>query len=181
MATRRQWSTAVEDANIVETEKPAFEKAPAKAIFPIDPPAKIGGEPAEHPLQEVEIGSAAECLLHAVEENRPPGLYRRVDVAEIPLIGRDLTGRVQINLAQKQVELLFGEIDIDRRQRKCMKGKVPGGEPRILPLVRHRDDVIADHVEPLAVADLPGRGPHWIGAVLLEPSVRVVKEVLLAP
>src|SRR5215469_4578368 len=181
MTTGRQWRTAVENTDIIESEKPAFEEAPAKAVFPIDPPAEIRGEPAEHPLQEVEVSSAAECLLHAVEENRRPGLYRRVDVAEIPLIGRDLTGRVQINLAQKQVELLFGEIDIDRRQRECMKGKVPRREPRILPLVRHRDDVIAEHVEPLAVADLPGRGPHWIGAVLLEPSVRVVKEVLLTP
>src|SRR5262249_4078159 len=110
MSASRQWRTAVEDTDIIEAEKPAFKKAPTKAIFPIDPPAEIGGEPAEHPLQEVEIGSAAQRLLHAVEENRRPGLYRRVDVAEVPLIRRDLTGRVQINLAQKQIELLFGEI-----------------------------------------------------------------------
>ena len=34
-----------------------------------------------------------------------------------------------------------------------MKRKVPGGKPRVLPLVRHRDDVVVDHVEPLHVAD----------------------------
>src|SRR6516225_4960598 len=156
MTTGRQWRTAVEDADIIESEKPAFKKAPAKAILAIDPPAEIGGEPAEHPLQETEIGSAVQRLLHAVEKNSRPGLYWRVDVAEIPLIGRDLTGRVQIDLAQKQVELLLGEIAIDNRQRERVKREVPRGEPGILPLVRHRDDMIADHVEPLAVANLAG-------------------------
>src|SRR6516162_2822944 len=149
MAAGRQWRTAVEHADIIEAEKPAFKKAPAKAVLAIDPPAEICGEPAEHPLQKVEIGSAAERLLHAVEENRRPGLYRRVDVAEIPLIGRDLTGRVQINLAQKQVELLLGEIDIDGQQRELVKAMVPGGALLFHPQVGIRDDVIADHVEPL--------------------------------
>src|SRR6516225_972224 len=62
-----------------------------------------------------------------------------------------------------------------------MKGEVPGGEPRIFPLVRHRDDMIADHVEPLAVANLAGRGPHWVGIVFHEPFIGMVKEILLAP
>jgi hypothetical protein len=33
---------------------------------------------------------------HAVEEDRCPGLYRRVDIAEVPFIGGDLAGRMQI-------------------------------------------------------------------------------------
>src|SRR3984893_19183097 len=41
--------------------------------------------------------------------------------------------------------------------------------------------MLADHVEPLAVAHLMGRRPHRIVAVFLEPFVGVVKEVLLAP
>ena len=41
--------------------------------------------------------------------------------------------------------------------------------------------MVADDVEPFAVAHLTGRGPHRIEAVFLEPFVGVVKEVLLAP
>src|SRR6516162_7671776 len=53
MAAGRQWRTAVEHADIIEAEKPAFKKAPAKAVLAIDPPAEICGEPAEHPLPGV--------------------------------------------------------------------------------------------------------------------------------
>src|SRR6516165_3640389 len=62
-----------------------------------------------------------------------------------------------------------------------MKGEVPSGEPGIFPLVRHRNHMIADHVEPLAVANLAGRGSHWVGIVFHEPFIGMVKEILLAP
>jgi len=76
-------------------------------------------------------------LLHPVEKDRRPGLYRRVDIAEVPLIGRDLPGWMQVRLAQQQIELLLGEIGVDGRQRESVKGEVPRGEPGIFPLVRH--------------------------------------------
>src|SRR5206468_6411554 len=169
MASGGQWRAAVEDADIVEPEKPAFEEASAKPILAVHPPAEIRRQPAKDPLEKIEVRSAAQRVLNAVEKDRPPGLYRRVDIAEVPLIGRDLSGGMQVDLAEQQVELLFGEIYVDSRQGKRMKREVPGGEPRIFPLVRHRDDMIADHVEPLAVAHLPGRRPHRIVAVFLEP------------
>ncbi len=64
-----------------------------------------------------------------------------------------------------------------------MEGEVPGRVPGVLPLVRHGDDVVVDHVEPLGVPHaLPEQGrsprPH---PVLLEPGGHVVVEVLLAP
>ena len=88
---------------------------------------------------------------------------------------------MQVHLAKQQVELLLGEIDVDGRQGKRMESQVPSSKPGIFPLVRHRDDMVADHVEPLAVADLTRRRPHRIVAMFLEPYVGVVKEVLLAP
>ena len=94
-----QRRTAVEDADIVEPEKPALEEASAEAVLAVHPPTEIRRQPAEHPLQEIEIGLAAQRLLHSVEENRRPGLYWRVDIAEIPLIGRDLSSRMQVHLA----------------------------------------------------------------------------------
>ena len=41
--------------------------------------------------------------------------------------------------------------------------------------------MIADHVEPLAIAHLTGCRPHRIETVLLEPFVGIEEEVLLAP
>src|SRR5271169_40488 len=113
MTSGRQRRTAVKNADIVEAEKPALEEAAAEAVLAVHPPAEIRRQPAEHSLQEVEIGLAAHRLLHAVEKDRCPGLDRRIDIAEVPLIGRDLSGRMQVSLAEQQVELLFGEIDVD--------------------------------------------------------------------
>ena len=110
-------------------------------------------------------------------------MHRRVDVAEVPLIGRQLAVRVQVVVAQHQVELLLGEVGIDHAQRDHVEGQVPGRVPRVLPLVRHRDDVVIEHVRPLAVAHalalLPGQ--MAAGAMLVEPQVEVVVEVLLGP
>src|SRR6516225_4691947 len=97
-------------------------------------------------------------LLHPIDKDRRPGLYRRVDIAEVPLIGRDLSGRMQKKVAEQQIELLLGEVDVDARQCQRVKGQVPGGEPGVFPLVGHRDDMIADQMEPLAVANLASRG-----------------------
>jgi hypothetical protein len=76
-------------------------------------------------------------LFGPIQKNRCKGLYRRVDVAEIPLIGGDLAGRMEIDLVEQQVELLLGEIHVDEGQSKCMKREVPGSKPRVFPLVRH--------------------------------------------
>ncbi len=73
----------------------------------------------------------------------PEGLERRasvngrVHVAEVPLVSRHLAVRMQIALVQHQLDLILGEIDVDQRQRATMEGKIPGGEPRIFPGVRH--------------------------------------------
>ena len=63
-----------------------------------------------------------------------------------------------------------------------MKREVPGREPRIFPLVRHRDDVVVDHVAPFAVRDLSAfRARLGSSAVLREPLVDIEEVVLLAP
>lgn len=35
----REWRTAVENADIVEPEKPTFEQTPAETVLAVDPPA----------------------------------------------------------------------------------------------------------------------------------------------
>ena len=132
--------------------------------------------------QEVEVAGAAALLLEPVDDQRRPGVHRRIDVAEVPLVGRQLAARVHVDVAQHERELLLGEVEVDQRQRQRVEGEIPGRVPRVLPLVRHRDDVVVDHVEPLdvaAVADaLVGQRA---GAMAGEPAVEIEEVVLLAP
>src|ERR1700761_192370 len=62
-----------------------------------------------------------------------------------------------------------------------MKGEVPSGEPGVFPFVRHRNHVIADHVEPLMVPNLLVWWTQRIRAVLPEPLLDIEKEALLGP
>ena len=79
-------------------------------------------------------------------------MHRRIDVAKIPLVGRDLAVGVHVMLAQHQLQLLLAEIRIHERQREHVEGKIPGRVPGILPLVRHGDHVAIEHVVPVVVA-----------------------------
>jgi hypothetical protein len=146
----------------------------------VHPPAEVRGELAEYPRQEFEIDLAAQRLFGSVEEDRRPAVHRRIDVAEVPLIGRDLPGRMQEKSHQKEVELLLGEVGVDGGERNRVKRQVPGGEPRIFPFVRHRDDVAADQMEPFVIPDPPAWSQR-IDTVFLQPLVHIVKEKLLAP
>ena len=121
-------------------------------------------------------------LFQAVGEDGGPGVHRRVDVAEVPLVGRDLAVGVHVALAQHQLQLLLAEIGIDERQGEDVEGEVPGRVPGILPLVRHRDHVAVVHVVPVVVARGGlARRLERVGAALLQPLVHVVVVELLAP
>ena len=76
-----------------------------------------------------------------VDPQRRPRVHRRVDVAEGPLVRRQLSVGVHVPLAAQQDQLRLRELRVDVRQRDAVKGEVPRGVPRVLPLVRHRDDV----------------------------------------
>ena len=49
-------------------------------------------------LQEFEIALAAQRLLGAIEEERRPGVDRRIDVAEVPLVGGYLAVGMQVDV-----------------------------------------------------------------------------------
>ena len=102
--------------------------------------------------------SPSSAALLAVDlEDAPgrPGVHRRVDVAELPFVGRHLAVGVHVPFAGQQHELLLGELGVDQRERHAVEREVPGGVPGILPLVRHRDDVGVVEVLPVAVAAVP--------------------------
>ena len=63
-----------------------------------------------------------------------------------------------------------------------MEREVPRRVPRVLPLVRHRDDVGVEHVEPLGVPHArPGRLEQRMALVLAQPPLEVEVVELLAP
>ena len=122
---------------------------------------------------------AQDVAIEPVVEERRPGVYRWIDVVEVPFVGRQLTVRVLIPIEQHQAQLLLREFRVDPCQRHRVKRQVPGGEPGVLPLVRHRDHVGAVHVEPVLIARLPvGVALH---PALVQPPLDVVDVGLLGP
>ena len=120
-------------------------------------------------------------LLDLVDAQRRPGVHRRVDVAERPLVGGELAVRVHVPLAQQQEQLLLGEVGVDQRERDAVEGEVPRRVPRVLPLVRHRDDVGVVEVRPVGVAAVPALGRAargWSGSPSSQSLDDVVVELL---
>ncbi len=144
---------------------------------------KLSEELLEGGHEELAIGPPPGLALGAVREQRRPGMDGRIDVAEVPLVGRQLAVRVQVQIAQHQVELALGEVRVDHAQGNRVEGEVPGRVPGVLPGVGHRDDVVVEEVHPVAVADAArARGRRErVDTVLVEPAVDVEAVVLLRP
>jgi hypothetical protein len=128
-------------------------------------------------LEPIEITLAAVCRFQAIGENRRPCMHRWIHIAEIPLVGGQLSAWMQIGAAQHQIELILAEVLIDEREGQDVEGKIPRRVPRVLPLVRHRDDVGVAHVPPMVVA----RRAVLPGAALIEPALEIVVVILLRP
>ncbi len=97
-------------------------------------------------------------------------MHRRIDVAERPLVGRDLPVRVHVPLAQQQHELLLGELGVDAGEREHVERQVPRRVPRVLPLVGHREHVAVVEVGPVGVAARQaGGGRRRLRGIAVEP------------
>ncbi len=132
-------------------------KPPSKTLRPerslrLTHQVKFKQQLLETALEPLLVSLALLRLFQAVGEDGGPGMHRRIDVAEVPLVGRNLAVGVHVALAQHQLELLLAEIRIDERQGEHVEGQVPGRVPGVLPLVRHRDHVAVVHVVPVVVA-----------------------------
>ena len=180
-AAGRQRRAAVEDADIVEAEEAAGEDVAARRVLAVDPPVEVQHQAVERVLEELAV-LAAELLLVLVQPQRGPGVDRRIDVAEVPFVGRDLAAGMEVEVAQHQQELLLGEVEIDLRQGDGVEGEIPRRVPGILPLVGHRDHVGVQHVEPFHVpraAD--GVVLQGMAVVLAQPALEIEIVELLAP
>ena len=76
---------------------------------------------------------------------------------------------------------MLGEVAIDGRRRNAVKSQVPRRVPGVLPLIRHRDNIIVDHVVPVPVPGLAALAEQRIAVMLREPGVGFKGVVLLAP
>ena len=132
-------------------------KAALENIFPlgvlaIHPPGEGDQHFVEDRFQECAVAFAGLFALDLINAPRRPGQHRRVDVVEIPLVGRDLAVGMLIPFAHDEIELRFGEFDVDQREREAMKGQVPRCVPGKFPFVRHRHDALVVEMTPAGVA-----------------------------
>ena len=176
----RQRRRAVEHGDVVHAEEAALEQVGAVGVLAVHPPREVEQQLAEHAGEERVVAHAVE----AVHVPGRPGVHRWVDVAELPLVGGELAVRVHRPLPAHQHQLLLGELRIDVGQRHGVEGEVPGGEPRVLPLVGHRDDVGERQVRPGGVAGAGGapiRARRRGSGVAGQPLGDVVAVQLLGP
>src|SRR6266853_5639526 len=110
MTAGRQLAAAVEDPDVVEPEEAALEHVAALRILAVDPPGEVQHQLVEHALQECQVALAPALLAVNLEyAPRGPGMHRRVDVPEGPLVGGYLPVRVHVPLARQEHELRLGK------------------------------------------------------------------------
>src|SRR5205823_12778176 len=107
----------IEDADVVEPEKPAFKNIVVAGVLAIDPPREIQEQLMENAFQKVDIALSCGATLDVVHAPCRPCVYRWIHVGEIPFVCRDLSVRVHVPLAQEKCELEFGKYRIDQRKR----------------------------------------------------------------
>ena len=116
-ASARELSAAIEDPDVVQAEESAMEQVLPAGVLPVDPPGEVHQQHVERLGQERPLaafcpgsagGSSGVELLkpEPVDERQRGGVHRGVHVAEVPLVGRDLTRRVQVRAGEHQRELL---------------------------------------------------------------------------
>ena len=114
MAARRERSTAIKHANVVQPEKSTGENILSLRIFPVDPPVEILHQALKRPLQKAEI-RPAQFFFNVVEKQSRPGMHWRIHVAEVPLVGRNLPIRMRIEIPQHEQKLILGKIEVHQR------------------------------------------------------------------
>ena len=122
MAARRQGGAAIEDADVVQPQEAAFKDVAPVAVLAVDPPGEVHEQLLEGMCQPAAVTLSLRPFIQVVSKNRGPGVDRRVDVAEVPLIGGHLPVGVEVAFAQHQVELLLGVILVHQRQRQNVEG-----------------------------------------------------------
>ena len=169
---------AIERTDVVEPEKAALEDVVPLAVLAVHPPGEVQQELVEDALEEGQVLAAID-LEHL---QRGPRMHRRVDVPERPLVGRQLAVGMHVPLTTEQDQLGLRELGVDPRQGDAVEGEVPRRVPRVLPFVRHRDDIPVVKVLPAGIAaGQPRVGRFGACRIAREPAMNVVVIELLRP
>src|SRR5262245_6310227 len=88
VSASRQRRAAVKDPDIVQTEEPSFEHVAAGAILAVYPPGEVQEQLLEGALKPIHVTPAAPKLFQTVGEDGGPGMDWRVNIAEVPFVGR---------------------------------------------------------------------------------------------
>src|ERR1700757_4017081 len=114
VTTRGKGSTAIEDANVIQAEESTGKNILPLRVLPVDPPVEILHQALKRSFQEAHVGSAK--FPFDIEEKKcRPCMDRGINVAEIPLVGRDLSIGMGIQIPQHKEKLVFGKIKIHKR------------------------------------------------------------------
>ena len=109
-------------------------------------------------------------------------MHRRVHVPQRKLVGGKLPVGVHVPFAQQELQLVFRELAVQPRKRNHVERQVPGGEPRVLPFVRHREHVAIEHMRPVGVSPVQSlRRRTGLLGIPLEPVVHDVVIELFRP
>ena len=122
-------------------------------VLAVHPPGEVQQQLVEDALEERAIArSRAASSRSGRRASAAQACTGGFTSPKRPLVGGQLAVRMHVPLAQQQHELLLGELRVDERQRHAVECEIPRRVPRVLPLVRHRDDVGVVQVRPLVVA-----------------------------
>ena len=154
------WSSAPNGSGLLRSKRPMLSrprKPPWKTLFPswslrFTHHVKFRSSLWKTRTRNSRSGFAGALLVDLVDAPRGPRVDGRVHVRELPLVRGELPVRVHVPLAQEEDELALGEVRVHERERDRVEGEVPRGVPRVLPLVRHREDVRVVEVLPAGVA-----------------------------
>ena len=105
----------IEQADVVEAEEAALENVATFAVLSIHPPGEVDEQLVKDPLEKRHIGGARRAAFDLINAHRGPSVHRRVHVAELPLVRRQLTVGMHEPLAQQQDQLVLGRRGIHQR------------------------------------------------------------------
>src|SRR5271169_4131769 len=97
MPTGGELNTAIEDPDIAQPEESTREDIPSLRVFSVDPPVEIQHQTLKRALQEAQV-RPAQFFLDVEKKQRRPGVHWRIHITEVPLVGRDLSVGMYIEI-----------------------------------------------------------------------------------
>src|ERR1051325_11977872 len=105
MAAGRKRCTAIENADVIETEKAALKDVHPVRVFTIHPPGEVQEQLLEDSLKEDRVADSTSLLLDLVNAPGGPRVNWRIHIAKRPLVCWQLSVRGHVPLRQNQKQL----------------------------------------------------------------------------